>query len=107
MNQNLHVNKANFHMKDFALGLALKQRRNATRKSPFDDGKPTADQWDFQLCRATLPRHSPRPPLRPPPPPHPGHRNSHYLRFPACSRDHPSAWSSRPEDVSGRCGRCD
>ena len=35
MNQNLHVNKTNFHMKDFALGLALKQRRNATRKSPI------------------------------------------------------------------------
>ena len=35
MNQNFHVNKANFHMKGFALGLALKQRRNATRKSPI------------------------------------------------------------------------
>ena len=31
---NLHVNKTNFHMKGFALGLALKQRRKATRKSP-------------------------------------------------------------------------
>ena len=30
----LHVNKTNFHMKGFALGLALKQRRKATRKSP-------------------------------------------------------------------------
>ena len=36
MNQNLRVNKTNFHMKGFALGLALKQRRNATRKSPYD-----------------------------------------------------------------------
>ena len=35
MNQNLHVNKTNFHMKSFALGLALKQRRKATRKSPI------------------------------------------------------------------------
>ena len=32
----MHVNKTNFHMKGFALGLALKQRRNATRKSPID-----------------------------------------------------------------------
>ena len=32
---HLHVNKTNFHMKGFALGLALKQRRNATRKSPI------------------------------------------------------------------------
>ena len=30
---HLHVNKTNFHMKGFALGLALKQRRKATRKS--------------------------------------------------------------------------
>ena len=35
MNQNLRVNKTNFHMKGFALGLALKQRRKATRKSPI------------------------------------------------------------------------
>ena len=34
MNQNLRVNKTNFHMKGFTLGLALKQRQNATRKSP-------------------------------------------------------------------------
>ena len=31
----LHVNKTNFHMKGFALGLALEQRRKATRKSLF------------------------------------------------------------------------
>ena len=30
---HLHVNKTDFHIKDFALGLALKQRRKATRKS--------------------------------------------------------------------------
>ena len=35
MNQNLLVNKTNFHTKGFALGLALKQRRNATLKSPI------------------------------------------------------------------------
>ena len=31
---HLHVNKTNFHMKGFALGLALKQTRKGTRKSP-------------------------------------------------------------------------
>ena len=36
MNQNVRVNKTNFHTKAFALALALKQRRNATRKSPID-----------------------------------------------------------------------
>ena len=35
MNQNLRVNKTNFHIKDFAIGLALKQRRNETRKLPI------------------------------------------------------------------------
>ena len=35
MNQTLHVNKTNFYMKGFVQGLALKQRRNATRKSPI------------------------------------------------------------------------
>ena len=30
----MRVNKMNFHMKGFSLGLALKQRQNATRKSP-------------------------------------------------------------------------
>ena len=34
MNPNLHVNKSNFLMKDFGLGLALKQRQKTTRKSP-------------------------------------------------------------------------
>ena len=32
----LHVNKIDFHMKGFALGLTLKQRQKATRKSPID-----------------------------------------------------------------------
>ena len=30
---HLHVNKTNIHMKGFALGISLKQRRKATRKS--------------------------------------------------------------------------
>ena len=34
---HLHVNKTNFHVKGFALGLALKQRRKATGKSPIQD----------------------------------------------------------------------
>ena len=32
MNQHLHVNKSNFDMKDFALGLTLKQRHKTTQK---------------------------------------------------------------------------
>ena len=35
MSQNLHVNQTNFHIKDFVLGFALKQRQNATRKLPI------------------------------------------------------------------------
>ena len=42
---HLRVNKTNFHMKGFALGLALKQRRKATRKSPIDTA----------LCSTSLP----------------------------------------------------
>ena len=37
MKQNLRVNKTNFQMKGFALGLALKQRRKATWKSPIEN----------------------------------------------------------------------
>ena len=33
---HLHVDKTNFNIKGFALGLALKQRRNATPKSPME-----------------------------------------------------------------------
>ena len=33
MNQNLHVNKTNFHIKGFALGLTLRQRRKTAQKS--------------------------------------------------------------------------
>ena len=32
---HLHVNKTNFPMQGFALGLALKQRRKTTQKSPI------------------------------------------------------------------------
>ena len=35
MNQTWRVNKTNYHTKGFARGLALKQRRNATQKSPI------------------------------------------------------------------------
>ena len=35
MNQNLCVNKTKFHMKGFALGLALRQRWSATWKLPI------------------------------------------------------------------------
>ena len=33
---HLHVNKTYFRVKGFALGLALKQRRKETRKSPIE-----------------------------------------------------------------------
>ena len=35
MDQNFHVNKTNFHMKGFALGLALKKRQKTTQKLPI------------------------------------------------------------------------
>ena len=41
MNQNVRVNKTNFHIKGFAPGLASKQRRKATRKSPWQRHSPT------------------------------------------------------------------
>ena len=37
-NVHLHVNKKSFHMKGFALGLTLKQRRKTTRKLVTDSG---------------------------------------------------------------------
>ena len=42
---HLQVNKTNFHMKGFALGLALKQRRKATRKSPIHEVRK--GMWAF------------------------------------------------------------
>ena len=44
---HLHVNKTNFRVKGFALGLALKQRRNATRKSPIKNGSISPWQRSF------------------------------------------------------------
>ena len=42
---HLHVNKTYFHMKGFAPGLALKQRRKPTRKSPIDLLTDAISQW--------------------------------------------------------------
>ena len=44
---HLHVNKTNFHTKGFALELALKQRRKATRESPIGFIRCTADLHKF------------------------------------------------------------
>ena len=44
---HLHVNKTNLHMKGFALGLALKQRRKETRKSPITVNYP---RHQIQSC---------------------------------------------------------
>ena len=41
MNQNVHVNKTNGHIKGFALGLVLKPRQKATRKSPINRLTPS------------------------------------------------------------------
>ena len=51
---NLHVNKTNFHKKGFALGLALKQRRNATRKSPITQSMDSS----HACCYTALSRKS-------------------------------------------------
>ena len=40
MNQHSRVNKTNFHMKGFAQGLALKQRRKETRLLDSNDPNP-------------------------------------------------------------------
>ena len=47
---HLHVNKTSFHMKGFALGLALKQRRKATRKSPIS----SPDMYFFKKYKVLL-----------------------------------------------------
>ena len=52
--QHLHVNKTNFHMKGFALGLALKQRRNATRKSPIVKGKLAKENLVALVTKALM-----------------------------------------------------
>ena len=46
---HLHVNKTNFYMKGFALGLALRQRRNATRKLPIVACN-IASRSEFYFC---------------------------------------------------------
>ena len=47
---HLHVNKTNFHMKGFAPGLALKQRRKVTRKSPIKLALLLLLQFHTQDC---------------------------------------------------------
>ena len=54
MNQNLRVNKTNFHRKGFALGLALKQRWKATQKWAIETGYNEEELnrilfWQFSL----------------------------------------------------------
>ena len=49
MNQDLRVNKTTFHIKGFALGLTLKQRRKVTRKSPIG-----FLHWDGPAVGATI-----------------------------------------------------
>ena len=44
---HLHVNKMNFYMKGFALGIALKQRRKATRKLPITVHVPICSFVDY------------------------------------------------------------
>ena len=51
---HLHVDKTNFHMKDFALGLALKQSRKATRKSLIKGyllPQTTMNTWCYRVYR--------------------------------------------------------
>ena len=57
MNQTVHVNKTNFHMKGFALGLALKQRRKATRKLPIVSELCIVIQIGYNLNRALKTMH--------------------------------------------------
>ena len=56
MNQNLRVNKTNFHIKGFTLGLALKQRRKATWKSPIEIS--AAIQFPEHIARIVVPTPS-------------------------------------------------
>ena len=53
----LHVNKTNFHMKGFALGLALEQRRKATRKSLFLNVIVRSEMCSLALQRLSWQRH--------------------------------------------------
>ena len=49
---HLHVNKTNCQMKDFALGLAFKQRRKATRKDPTSTSRARKDMWETKRTPA-------------------------------------------------------
>ena len=49
-----YVNKTNFHMKGFALGLALKQRQKATQKSPILNAPLHCTSGTFQLIAGRL-----------------------------------------------------
>ena len=55
MNQNLRVNKTNFHRKGFALGLVLKQRRKATRKWPILKSAPVFTRgYEYDALKTSL-----------------------------------------------------
>ena len=54
MNRNLHVNTTNVQMKGFALGLALKQRWKAIRKSPIEAYLSLLERFSFVLDIKTV-----------------------------------------------------
>ena len=54
MNQNLRVSKTYFHIKGFALGIALKQRRKAAQKSPIAIFKSWSSPCWEKLSRTCL-----------------------------------------------------
>ena len=57
MNQNLCVNKTNFHVKGFALGLTLKQRQKATRKPPISINLVLSDKTIMNfITRKSMPK---------------------------------------------------
>ena len=60
---HLHVNKTNFHMKTFTLGLTLKQRRKATRKSPIEGGKQQKTKQNKTPTHLPTHTHTPTHPL--------------------------------------------
>ena len=58
---HLHVNKTSFHMKGFALGLALKQRRKATWKSPIPHIRFTnLYRWFTTMSQCPIPDTKPK-----------------------------------------------
>ena len=48
---HLQVNKTNFHMKGFTLGLALKQRRKATWKLPIIPFRPDTNKFTINVSK--------------------------------------------------------